>query len=153
MTTGGVVSTSKRSLILSPVSASPGVCEGASEATTLTVAAVGNQRGVEAVGFVGDFVLEQAPDGFAVAAQIERVDQVVAVVIVRGPADGDGGAILGGLDGVAVGTGVEGDAALAGRREGNTHGLLIRLIWFCGLRRAPGTTTSSSTTGAALTGR
>ncbi len=35
LTTGGVVSTSKRSLTLAPVSASPGVCEGASEATTL----------------------------------------------------------------------------------------------------------------------
>ena len=36
------------------------------------VAAVGNQRGVEAVGLVGDLVLEQPPDGFAVSAQIER---------------------------------------------------------------------------------
>ena len=35
-TTGGVVSTSKRSLILSLARASPGGCEGASLATTLT---------------------------------------------------------------------------------------------------------------------
>src|ERR1035437_5907246 len=35
-TTGGVVSTSKRSLTFSPESASAGVWEGASEATTLT---------------------------------------------------------------------------------------------------------------------
>ena len=35
VTTGGVVSTSKRSLSLPPVSASPGVCDGASDATTL----------------------------------------------------------------------------------------------------------------------
>ena len=32
---GGVVSISNRSLTFSPVSASPGVCEGASDATTL----------------------------------------------------------------------------------------------------------------------
>ena len=63
------------------------------------VAAVGNQRGVEAVGLVGDLILEQTPDFFAVAAQVERIDQVVAVVVVRGPADGDGGAILDGLQG------------------------------------------------------
>ena len=34
LTTGGVVSTSKRSLSFAPVSASPGLCEGESEATT-----------------------------------------------------------------------------------------------------------------------
>ena len=44
-------------------------------------------------------VLEQPPNRFAVAAQIERISQVVAVVIVRGPADGDGGAVLDGLQG------------------------------------------------------
>jgi len=36
LTTGGVVSISNRSLLFAPVSASPGVCEGASEATTLS---------------------------------------------------------------------------------------------------------------------
>ena len=35
LTTGGVVSTSKRSLSLNAVRASPGLCEGASDATTL----------------------------------------------------------------------------------------------------------------------
>ena len=35
--TGGVVSTSKRSLSLNPLSASPGLCDGESDATTFVV--------------------------------------------------------------------------------------------------------------------
>ena len=63
------------------------------------VAAVGNQRGVEAVGLIGDFVLQQPPHGLAVAAQVEGIDQVIAIVIVRRPANGDGGAVFVGLEG------------------------------------------------------
>ena len=87
------------------------------------VAAIGNQRGVEAVGLVGDLVLEQAPDCFAVAAQIEGVDEVIAIVVVRSPADGHSGAVFVGLQRLVC-AGVKGDCGtLAGRRERDVYGL------------------------------
>ena len=53
LTDGGVVSISNRSLILSPVSASPGGCGRRIRGDHLdAIAAVGNQRGVEAVCLV-----------------------------------------------------------------------------------------------------
>ena len=64
------------------------------------VAAVGDLRRVKAEGLVGDLILEQSPDGLVVAAKVERVGQVVAVIVVGGPAGGDGGAVL---DGAASG--------------------------------------------------
>ena len=45
------------------------------------VSAVGNLHGVEAIGLLGDLVLEQTPDGFAIAMNVERVDQI----IISGP--------------------------------------------------------------------
>ena len=62
------------------------------------IAAVGDERGVEAVGLVGDVVFKQVPIVFAVAAEIERIDEVVAVFIVGGPANGNGGAVFDGRE-------------------------------------------------------
>ena len=71
------------------------MCEGASEATTLDlVAAVGNLSGVEAVRFFCDLVFERTPDSFAIAAEKERVGEVVAIFVVGGPANGDGGTVF-----------------------------------------------------------
>ena len=91
------MSISKRSLSFESVRASPGAVRGRVGCDDLNaITAVGNECGVEAVGFVGDVVFEQVPIVFAVAAEIERVDEVVAVFIVRGPANGDGGAVFDG---------------------------------------------------------
>jgi len=48
------------------------------------VTAIGNLHGIEAVGFFCDFVFEQTPNGLTVTAKVERVDQFIAVVVVRG---------------------------------------------------------------------
>ncbi len=63
-----------------------------------SVSAVGNKRGVEAVGFVGDSVFQQMPIMFTVAAEVKRVDKVVAVVVMSRPANCDGGAVLDGRE-------------------------------------------------------
>ncbi len=63
------------------------------------VAAVGNQRGIKTVRLVGHLFFEQPPDALAVSAQEERVGEVIAVVVVRRPADCDGGAIFDSLQG------------------------------------------------------
>src|ERR1017187_1204977 len=60
------------------------------------VSTVGNQGCVKAVGLVCDLVLEQAPHGFAIATQIEGVDEVVAIFVMGCPAHGDCCSVLGG---------------------------------------------------------
>ena len=62
------------------------------------ITAVGDECGVEAVSLFGELVLEQTPALFAVTLQVEGELEVVAVVVVRGPADGAGGAIFQGRE-------------------------------------------------------
>ena len=53
------------------------------------VAAIGQQRGIKGVELLRDAVLEQPPVVVVVGAEVNGVDQIVAVVVVRGPADRD----------------------------------------------------------------
>src|ERR1039458_2605081 len=58
------------------------------------VSTVGNQGCVEAIRLVSDLVLEETPPGYTIAAQVEGVDQIVAVFVVGCPSHGDGGSVL-----------------------------------------------------------
>src|SRR5439155_22794847 len=61
------------------------------------IAAIGQQRGIEAESFFGDFVVaEWLPIIFFVTAIKERVGELVVVVVMRLPADFDRTAIGGG---------------------------------------------------------
>ena len=58
------------------------------------VAAVGQEAGVERIGFVGQIVFEQEPAGVAVSAVIDGVDELIVILVVRGPLHSDGIAVV-----------------------------------------------------------
>ncbi len=58
------------------------------------VASVRQQAGVEGIGFVGQIVFQQQPAGFAVAAIVNRINQLIVILVVRTPFHADGIAIV-----------------------------------------------------------